>query len=63
MSLPPAESTPADGVWQFDGFVLDSQRYELRRDGDVVHVEPQVFDVLIQLVSKHRRFVTKEESL
>ena len=61
VSLPPAESTPADGVWQFDGFVLDSQRYELRRDGDVVHVEPQVFDVLIQLVSKHRRFVTKEE--
>ena len=61
MSLPPAESTPADGVWQFDGFVLDSQRYELRRDGDVVHVEPQVFDVLIQLVSNHRRFVTKEE--
>ena len=61
MSLPPAEVTPADGVWQFDGFVLDSQRYELRRDGDVVHVEPQVFDVLIQLVSNHRRFVTKEE--
>ncbi len=61
VSLPPAESTPADGVWQFDGFVLDSQRYELRRDGDVVHVEPQVFDVLIQLVSNHRRFVTKEE--
>ena len=61
VSLPPAESTPASGVWRFDGFVLDIQRYELRRDGDVVHVEPQVFDVLIQLVSNHRRFVTKEE--
>ena len=61
VSLPPAESTPASGVWRFDGCVLDIQRYELRRDGDVVHVEPQVFDVLIQLVSNHRRFVTKEE--
>jgi pimeloyl-ACP methyl ester carboxylesterase/DNA-binding winged helix-turn-helix (wHTH) protein len=48
-------------MWRFDGFVLDTQRYELRRDGDVIRVEPQVFDVLTQLVGNHERCVTKEE--
>ena len=48
-------------MWRFDGFVLDTQRYELRRDDDVVRVEPQVFDVLTQLVGNHERCVTKEE--
>ena len=42
-------------------FVLDTQRYELRSDGDVIRVEPQVFDVLTQLISNHHRFVSKEE--
>jgi pimeloyl-ACP methyl ester carboxylesterase/DNA-binding winged helix-turn-helix (wHTH) protein len=54
--------TPATtGVWRFDAFVLDTQRYELRHDGEVIRVEPQVFDVLTQLVSNHQRFVSKEE--
>jgi pimeloyl-ACP methyl ester carboxylesterase/DNA-binding winged helix-turn-helix (wHTH) protein len=48
-------------VWRFDDFVLDAQRYELRSGGDVIRVEPQVFDVLTQLVSNHHRFLTKEE--
>ena len=48
-------------MWRFDGFVLDTQRYELRSDGEVIRVEPQVFDVLTQLVSNHHRFVSKEE--
>ncbi len=56
----PTPDRPA-GVWRFGEFVLDTQRYELRRDGQSVHVEPQVFDVLTQLVSHHDRFVTKEE--
>ena len=58
MSISPAHET---GVWRFDAFVLDTQRYELRSDGDVIRVEPQVFDVLTQLVRNHHRFVTKEE--
>ena len=62
MTISTPGSTPtAAGVWRFDGFVLDTQRYELRSDGEVVRVEPQVFDVLTQLVSNHHRFVTKEE--
>ena len=43
------------GVWRFDGFVLDTQRYELRYGDEVIRVEPQVFDVLTQLVSNHER--------
>src|SRR4051812_30556672 len=49
------------GLWRFDGFVLDTQRYELRHGDEVVRVEPQVFDVLTQLVSNRERCVTKEE--
>jgi pimeloyl-ACP methyl ester carboxylesterase/DNA-binding winged helix-turn-helix (wHTH) protein len=48
-------------VWRFDDFVLDTARYELRRGDEVVKVEPQVFDVMTQLVSNHDRFVSKEE--
>lgn len=48
-------------MWRFDGFVLDTQRYELRNGDAVVRVEPQVFDVLAQLVSYRERCVTKEE--
>jgi pimeloyl-ACP methyl ester carboxylesterase/DNA-binding winged helix-turn-helix (wHTH) protein len=48
-------------LWRFDGFVLDTQRYELRHGDEVVRVEPQVFDVLTQLVSNRERCVTKEE--
>jgi pimeloyl-ACP methyl ester carboxylesterase/DNA-binding winged helix-turn-helix (wHTH) protein len=48
-------------MWRFDRFVLDTQRYELRCGDDVIRVEPQVFDVLTQLVANHQRVVTKEE--
>jgi pimeloyl-ACP methyl ester carboxylesterase len=48
-------------VWRFDDFTLDTARYELRRGGEVIRVEPQVFDVMTHLVSNHHRFVTKEE--
>lgn len=51
----------AGQVWRFDDFVLDTGRYELRRGGEVVKVEPQVFDVMTQLVRNHDRFVSKEE--
>jgi DNA-binding winged helix-turn-helix (wHTH) protein len=54
-------SPPETGVWRFDAFVLDTQRYELRSAGDMIRVEPQVFDVLTQLVFNSHRFVTKEE--
>ena len=48
-------------MWRFDEFVLDTQRYQLRSGDDLIRVEPQVFDVLTELVRNHHRFVTKEE--
>ena len=57
MSISPAKPR----VWRWDDFVLDTARYELRSGDTVIRVEPQVFDVLTQLISNHERFVTKEE--
>lgn len=54
-------ATDPRAVWRFDGFELDTQRYELRRDGTAIPVEPQVFDVLTQLIINHDRVVTKEQ--
>ncbi|MGE0219960.1 alpha/beta fold hydrolase [Mycolicibacterium sp.] len=56
-SAPPAPAR----VWRWEGFVLDTGRYELRSGDAVIKVEPQVFDVLTQLISNHERFVSKEE--
>ena len=47
----------------FGECVLDTDRYELRRNGLVQRVEPQVFDVLALLVRGRDRVVTKEEIL
>jgi pimeloyl-ACP methyl ester carboxylesterase/DNA-binding winged helix-turn-helix (wHTH) protein len=47
----------------FDGCELDVQRLELRRDGQAVAVEPQVFDVLVHLLRHRDRVVSKEELL
>jgi pimeloyl-ACP methyl ester carboxylesterase/DNA-binding winged helix-turn-helix (wHTH) protein len=58
-------ATPPSGsagvVWRFDDFELDTAQYELRGAGTVIRVEPQVFDVMTQLVGNHERLVTKEE--
>jgi pimeloyl-ACP methyl ester carboxylesterase/DNA-binding winged helix-turn-helix (wHTH) protein len=50
-------------VYAFDGCYLDPARVELRRDGELVHVEPQVFDVLAFLLAHRDRVVTKSELL
>jgi pimeloyl-ACP methyl ester carboxylesterase/DNA-binding winged helix-turn-helix (wHTH) protein len=54
-------ATDPRAVWRFEGFELDTQRYELRCDGTAIPVEPQVFDVLTQLIINHDRVVTKEQ--
>jgi DNA-binding winged helix-turn-helix (wHTH) protein len=50
-------------VYAFDDCCLDPARVELRRDGEPVHVEPQVFDVLAFLLVHRDRVVTKTELL
>ena len=49
--------------YAFADIVVDTDRFELRRGGVPVHVEPQVFDVLAQLLDRHGQVVTKEELL
>lgn len=50
-------------VHQFGDCELDLDGYELRRDGEAVHIEPQVFDVLAYLVAHRDRVVPKAELL
>ena len=47
----------------FENYVLDPNRRELRRSGNVVSLEPQVFDVLVFLVKNRDRVIRKEELL
>ena len=48
-------------IYRFEDYSLDSDRRELRRDGTVVPVEPQVFDLLQHLVRNRARVVDKNE--
>ncbi len=45
----------------FEDFVLDDNRRELLRDGNVVAVEPKVFDLLVHLVANRQRVIGKDD--
>ena len=46
---------------RFADIEIDDVRRELRRGGSIVHVEPQVFDLLVHLVRNNDRAVGREE--
>ncbi len=48
-------------IYRFAGLELDTSRFQVRRAGKVLAVQPQVFDVLHYLVANHDRVVSKEE--
>ncbi|HET6608624.1 MAG TPA: winged helix-turn-helix domain-containing tetratricopeptide repeat protein [Rhodopila sp.] len=50
-------------IYRFEDFVLDSGRRELRRDGALVPVEPQVFDLLAFLIEARDRVVSRDDLL
>jgi pimeloyl-ACP methyl ester carboxylesterase/DNA-binding winged helix-turn-helix (wHTH) protein len=50
-------------IFAFGDAEIDTATFELRRAGEVVNVEPQVFDVLVLLVTHRDRVVPKEELL
>ena len=50
-------------LYVFRDCELDCERRELRRASMAVHVEPQVFDVLLHLVRNRDRVVSKDELL
>jgi TolB-like protein len=47
--------------FRFGEFEIDLGQQELRRGGQVVRIEPQVFDLLIHLVRNRTRIVSKDE--
>lgn len=50
-------------AYRFGRCDLDVEAREFRVDGEVVHLEPQVFDVLAHLVANRHRMVSKSELL
>ena len=50
-------------LYLFENYALDPDQCELRRGVAVVSVEPQVFDLLVYLVSNRDRVVSKEDLL
>ena len=50
-------------IYRFGSYELDTQRRELRCAGQLIAVEPKVFDVLFYLLEHRDRVVTKEEIL
>jgi TolB-like protein len=46
---------------RFADFEIDVARRELRRAGAIVHLEPQVFDLLVHLVRNRDRIVSRDE--
>ncbi len=49
--------------FQFEDFVLDPDRRELRRAGMLVAVEPQVFDLIDYLIRNRNHVVTRDNLL
>jgi DNA-binding winged helix-turn-helix (wHTH) protein len=45
----------------FDDHVLDVERRELRRAGERIAMEPQVFDLLVHLVRNRERVLSKDD--
>jgi adenylate cyclase len=50
-------------VLRFDACVLDLDRFELRRDGEPVAVEPQAMRILIELINHRDKVVAKTQLL
>ena len=60
---PLSSAEPADIRYRFDEFEIDGPAQELLRDGEPIHLEPQVFDVLTHLAANSDRLVSREELL
>ncbi len=53
----------AGPILRFDGFELDAERRELRRDGRLVDIDPTPLRFLVYLAEHRDRFVSKHELL
>ncbi len=50
-------------IYRFDSFTIDTAAQELRRNGDLQPVEPQVFALLVHLVENRDRVVSRDDIL
>lgn len=50
-------------LYRFADCVLDTDRYELRRAGEVIGLERKVFEVLRYLLERRDRMVSRTELL
>jgi DNA-binding winged helix-turn-helix (wHTH) protein len=50
-------------IYRFENCVLDTERRELCRAGEVIPIEPKVFEVLVYLIVHRERVVTRKEIL
>ena len=50
-------------LYLFENYAIDTDRRELRRGAVLLSIEPQVFDLLIFLVSNRERVVCKDDLL
>ncbi len=48
-------------IYEFDPFRLDVAERILLRDGEVIQLQPKVFDLLLALVERHGRLLEKDE--
>lgn len=50
-------------IYRINKFFLDTNNFTLTQANDVVHVEPQVFNVIVYLIEHKERVVTRDELL
>ena len=50
-------------MYRFGDHEVDVRGREVRRGGDIVHLEPQAFDLLVYLVEHQDGVVTKHDLL
>lgn len=60
-TVPATPPNDADGPIRFGRFEIDPARFELRREGQPVPVEPRTFDLLLYLARNMGRTVTRDE--
>lgn len=48
-------------LYRFENYVLDADRRELRHGGELIHLAPQVFDILIYLIRHRDRVISKDD--
>jgi DNA-binding winged helix-turn-helix (wHTH) protein len=61
--LGPSGCREANVLYLFEDCALDTERRELMHEGNVVAVEPQVFDLLHYLIVNRHRVVSKDDLL